>query len=119
MTKFGLFTGASVLVLGVFGGVVATQFMHSSEHTTDDHKVAHNHHAEPEYAPHKHHGKPGAQVMNENTTEYFLDLHEQKSIELALHIEHASGQLQVHVEADEGLMLTGAQNTWEYALESA
>lgn len=66
---------------------------------------------------HKGHGKPGADIFNDNSAAYFLDVHEQKEIELSLSTEHTDGIVSVHIEADDGLMLVSEIADWEFEID--
>ncbi len=124
MTKVRLVASTAIVGVGVVCGVMSAQLVPSASgaaETTSTNKatniVPRIASVPQEYAPHKHTGKPGAKVVNQNNTRYFLDLHEQKPIELNLYTEHSSGQLEVQVEVDPGLMLASSQNSWTFPLE--
>jgi len=100
MTKVRLVASTAIVGVGVVCGVMSAQLVPSASgaaETTSTNKATN--------------------IVPQNNTRYFLDLHEQKPIELNLYTEHSSGQLEVQVEVDPGLMLASSQNSWTFPLE--
>lgn len=104
MVKNGLAGLALVAVLGI--GAASWVVVHQGPQGHD-----HN-----EAAQHMWHGKPGAEISLANSGLVFLDVHEQRTLELALTTAMASGEIHFHIEADEGLVLVSAQTEWTFDL---
>jgi len=63
----------------------------------------------------KWHNKPGAAVSSVSGVEHFLDLHEQRELELLLLTDVTEGTVKIHVEAEDGLVVLNSKTDWEFS----
>ncbi len=106
---------AGAVSLGLLGGGVVRHLLNhegSLAQSANSHLV----HTVSEHT-HAPHGKPGADVVNQNTTGYFLDVFEERDLTLTLSTEHANGALTIDLETDEGLMLISEKSHWKINID--